>query len=197
MDEAEPLDAVPVQVALGSWGVCPSFDWKGKKYTLGHPDQIKKALYENAIADAEKQHLDSQLERKWISQAKYDAKLDELTAAIDGPVFAHMAGGAIWMEYAFGSKAQTGTMIFLWTLFAQNHPDMTVADAQAMLRDSPTLIRFHLRKVVPSFFEWTAGQLQAPPEAMAKIREKIAEVVATFPMPETPIDTSPSPSTAS
>jgi hypothetical protein len=195
---SEP-DSVPVQLALGEWGVSPTFEWRGKSYALGHPTQVKKAVYENALADAEKAHLDSQLARGWVTPAKYDEKLDALTAAIDGPRFEHMAGGAIWMDYAFGAKAQTGTVLFLWSLFAPNHPDLTPADARAMLEDAPALVRFHLRKVVPSFFEWAAAQLQAPPEAMARVREAIAGALAGLepPTPGTPTDTPPSPSTPS
>lgn len=174
MSEDQP---VPVQVALGAFGECPSFEWRGKTYTLGHPTQIVKAVYENAIADAEVSLYQTQLERKWITPAKFDEKLDSLTARIDAPRCEHHTGGPLWMEYTLGEKCATGNVLFLLSLFRLHHPDLTTVDVRAMLTEIPALVRFHMRKVVPSFFEWAPGCLSLTPEQMQEVRTLVAKIM--------------------
>lgn len=167
-------ETVPVQTALGEAGACPKIEWQGKTYTVGHPTQKAKALFEDGIVESEKRGLDSLLARRLITAAKYDERLESLGKKIDRRE--HAAGGALWMQYAVGSDAESGagTMLFFWSLIAQHHDGFTLDDCRQMAEESAASVKLALRRVVPAFFQAVGEVLRLPPEAMEALRAAVA-----------------------
>lgn len=177
-------------LALGDAGACPVVEWEGARYTLGHPTQKAKTLYQNEIVEAERRGLDAQLARKWVTPAKYDEKLDDLGRAVERGD--HLPGGPLWAKYAVGAETPAGVVTFLWSLFAQHHPALTVADVRRMAEGSPGLVRLAVRRVVPGFFEWVGEALNLPPDARAALTRQVADrLAAVYPDPTPPTGTTP------
>lgn len=169
----EPEQPVSDQIALGEAGACPSVEWNGKRYTLGHPTPKAKAFYCDGLVEAERRGIEAQLARKLITPAKYDEKIDVLGRAIDRNE--HLEGGAIWQRYAIGKDAATGNMLYLWSLFAQHHPELTLADVEALSNANLGFIKLALKRVCGSFFTWVGEVLKLPPAAMAEVQTLVSD----------------------
>lgn len=166
-------NSTPPGNPLGAAGECPPVEWEGTTYRLGHPTQAAKNRYCESLVDAEKAAIEAQKARGWLTEAKYDRKLDALGARVDRNE--HRTGGALWAEYQAGDKFAVGLELFIWALFRENHPDMPAETVRAMYAGCPELLKLAVRRVLPGFFDWTAEGLKVPPE---RIAEAVAPIVA-------------------
>lgn len=180
-------DDTPAAVgdALGAAGACPAIDFNGKAYRLGHPTQQAKARFEQAVVDAELSNFRTQLARGFVTQAEYDEKIDRLGGQCDRRE--HAVGGPLWLKYTVGREVMAGWQLHVWSLFAENHGDITPADVRAMMADDPAALRLLVRRTVPPFFEWVGGALKLPPEKVAAL---LAQVMAALD-PPTPTNSTP------
>lgn len=171
MDESQ----TPPGDALGAAGAAPTVEWNGKTYTLGHPTQRAKDRYCESLVDAEAAALKALADRRLITPAKYDERLESLGARIDR--LEHRTGGPLWLEYAAGSKVQTGLELFVWSLFREHHDDVTPADVRAMFAGCPALVKLAVRRVLPGFFDDLAAATGVPrseiDQATAPVMEQL------------------------
>lgn len=175
---------------LGAAGACPAVEWRGGTYTLGHPTQAAKDRYCDALLDAERGAIDAQFARGWITAAEKADKYDALGLRADQ--LEHKTGGPLWREYAGGNgkKFLAGMHLFVWSLFREHHPDVTVATVREMFAGCPDLLKLAVRRVVPGFFDWLAEGLSVPrPELdrlTAPVMAQLEAVVARLEAPPAP-----------
>lgn len=175
-------DEIPSGNPLGDSGPSPTVEFNGVTYVLGHPTQNAKLRYCESLLDAEKGSIEAQRARGWITDSKYDAKLDALGAQSDRRE--HLTGGPLWLEYSAGAKFQEGLYRFVWSLFREDHPHVTVDTVREMFAQSPALVRLAIRRVIPDFFDWIAEGTKTPREkltaAMVPVTEQMEAVLAAL-----------------
>ena len=168
-------DSTPPGPVLGASGACPAVEWDGKTYTLGHPTQHAKDEYCAALLAAEKGAIDAQFARGWITAAERAARYEALGARADR--LEHKTGGPLWLEYAglrpdgadpaaAERKFLAGLQLFVWSLFREHHPDVSVQTVREMFAGCPDLVKLAVRRVVPNFFDWLAEALRVPRAAL-------------------------------
>ncbi len=192
-DETPPIT---IAAALGDAGVHPEIKWKGKPLNLGHPTQVAKSRFCDSLIDMELRSFKEQLSRGIIGEDKYDDKCDRLGSQIDRGE--HQPGQPLFMKYTLGREALAGATLFLWSLFAENHPELTFADVSDIKKDCPIEVMLAVKKIVPSFFEWagaaTVEALKLSPEKQAMVKAEVAKLIARLipdEVPPTPTGTTP------
>lgn len=168
-----PEDPATVTATLGQSGACPPIAHCGKTYRLGHPIQTAKALYEDAIVEAERRAIDTLLRRKWITPQQHRDDLKALAGQVESGQ--HAWGGPLWLKYTFGDQAAASAELFLLALLQVNHPDAGIELARAMMAADSIDVRLAIAKVVPGFFEWAVETLQLPEPERLKVAAAVAE----------------------
>ncbi len=168
---------IPPGNVLGAAGESPTVEWDGKVYTLGHPTQRAKDRYCESLLDAEAARLRALFDRKLITQAKYDDRLETLGGRIDD--LEHKTGGPLWREYSAGDKFLKGLHLFVLALFREHHDDLTAATVREMFEGCPALIRLAIRRVIPNFFDWIAEALKVPRDKFEEMAKPVMAQMET------------------
>jgi hypothetical protein len=189
-DEPATKEPASVTVSLGASGAYPPVEFGGKTYLLGHPSQIAKANYEVEVIEAEKRSIAAGVQFGVMTPAEAVAEKARLSAALARGD--HKTGKPLWMAYALmdpttgdTSKVGTGFIIFVYTLFKQKHPEITLTETQAIWDGAQDDLKLALQQVVPDFFAWTGGILGLPPEGLAELAA-VAKTLAAKLAPPTP-----------
>jgi hypothetical protein len=155
-----------VGAALGEAGGCPSIEWNGRTWKVGHPTQRAKVILEEMVTAAA---LD-QVERlaAFLPPAKYAAKekafLDQLAAG----------NWTTWGEgWATAINGPKGRHLFALSLLRVHQPDATEADAFGLMTERATAFKAAMVRVVPDFFADLAATFPGPPAAKAAVREEM------------------------
>jgi len=170
--------------ALGAAGVCPEIVWGDRVYRLGHPTQRAKAAFCDLIADAEFRGVQTALARGYMTEAKADAAVERLGQRIDRRE--HQPGGELFYKYSLGSEAGAGAVLFLLSLFRENHPGMTREDVAALSEARPAEVKFAVRRVVPLFLAWALERVTLTDAQRAALDAKLAATLDAAFGPATP-----------
>lgn len=165
-------DAVSIQDALGSAGECPRFEWRGKTYKVGFPDDRAKARLEELVAQAETAAVVSL--KGAIPDDDYRTQLADLGRQLRAGVREQRTkAGKLWREYMFGRNREQGFVLYLLALVQGEHPEVTETTLTAMLEESGDLLLLAADRVVPGFFDFLAAQMGVPPEVLAPVKERM------------------------
>ncbi len=176
-DDVQPMGVGPI---LGASGACPTIDYAGKVWKVGHPTQKAKGELECLVAACAYENVEKL--RGVLPAALFKQKSDELDRQIFGGQ--QRTWGPLWSAVNSGPD---GTPLFLLSLLRQNHEAATMADARGMWRDKNREVNLALAQVIPDFFTLMADDLPVPPEQRAElIATSIAEFLSQLTQP-TPI----------
>lgn len=157
-----------VSALLGAAGACPEIPFKGKAYKVGHPTQAAKARLEQLVvaqAVAEVREL-----KGVLPPDAYAELFAETAEKVRGRSF--KTWGADWQKTVF---APENAHLFLLSLLRGPHPDMSEADARAMMLEAPEECALALGLVVPDFFEMLLADRPLSPEDRAKVGAALSE----------------------
>lgn len=167
-------DGAGIIPALGDAGPCPEIRSGNKTWTVGHPTQAAKAELERIVVQVAIQNLDEL--RAVLPRARWAERAAALDAKIEGGHW--KTHGSLWTAVNSGPLSQP---LFLLSLLRKNHPDATVADAQALWLGEPRQAKHALAMVVPGFFAILAESAPMPPEDRpAFVAQSVAEFLASL-----------------
>ena len=155
-----------IGAALGAAGAAPVVAHAGKVWTVGHPTQRAKTELEQLVVQASQQALDDL--KPALRPAQWEAKRVELDAQLFGRHW--QTWGSLWSTVTNGPQ---GFPLFLLSLARPHHPEMTVADAEALWANANRACRLALMVVVPDFFDLLAAYLPADDAGKRALAEQM------------------------
>lgn len=166
-----------VQSTLGSSGAPASFEWRGKTWNVGHPDQASKARLEELIAQAETQAV--QALKPATSPEEYRELLMDLGRQLRSRE-QRTRDGSLWLRYMAGPELGTGIVLWALSLIRGPHPEFTEADLRAAFDESGDLLTLAIDRVVPGFFDYLGTALSLPPETLAGLQAEAQRIFAAL-----------------
>ena len=144
--------------SLGNFGPLPELDWKGLKLKMRHYCPAVLSILEAKL-------IEDALDRAALLKGKYRAaKEADTLRAVDAGEFT--PGGARFNGLMSGPAADAFMVL---ACLATDQPDLTLADAKAILRDLGAKQKAIIAQVLPSFF----GEMElanTTPGAAAKMQ---------------------------
>lgn len=150
---------------LGAAGPCPTVAWREGSYKVGWATPEILATVELQIAKAAVAENEELAAMGLISPEQ--ASIDTVLRSRH-----HRCGGPLWNE-AF--KTVNGTRFMLWACVQAHHPEFSLADAGAMMREAAPEVRAATLIVMPGFTRLVGAILNAPQtEIDAQIQRQLA-----------------------
>ena len=162
--------------ALGAAGPCPTIEYEGTAWKVGHPTQRAKVALEHLVVESAAANIEA-MRPAW-GKKKTEEKLDALDMQVMGGH--HKTAGALWNAINSGPDS---VFLFLTSLLRENHPDATLVQGRKLWVNCPREVRRALALTVPAFFTLIAADLPGTPqsraEAAAEYSKSFLETVGT------------------
>lgn len=166
---------------LGSARTCPEISCNGKVWKLGYPTRTARGILEDLVAAQAVSEVLA-LKRE-LSPGEYKEMFDGVRQGISAGEYRTWGPG--WLQCVAGNG-----MLFPLSLLRLNHPDMTMADLDAIISEKADEFMLAVDRVMQRFFEVLVDHPKIPRPSRAKLMAMLMETWQRLRTP-TPEETTP------